>query len=251
MPDVPVVADVPGVPEVPDLPVVPEVPEAPGGARVVAVPLARLPAWVAGFARRHGPASGGPDPRGWRLVAADGAVAVVAPPAWWALLPRGSAGTTGLTPEALAGLAPDFGIVLVRRAGYAVARVRGRQLLARKVGSRHVNGRTAAGGWSQKRYARRRAHQAEEVAGATAAAVARLLVPDGTDGDWAPAFLVTGGERSLLREVLELSRASVGSLPVAGSVAVGTPTADVLAGVPDRVLQVLVTLDEPTGVHRS
>jgi len=65
--------------------------------------------------------------------------------------------------------------VLIRRAGYAVGLFDGPELLASKVGSRHIHGRTAAGGWSQKRYARRRANQADEIVEAAARAADRIL----------------------------------------------------------------------------
>ena len=43
-----------------------------------------------------------------------------------------------------------------RRGGYAVGLASGGGFTASKVGSRHVQSRTAAGGWSQQRFARRR-----------------------------------------------------------------------------------------------
>jgi len=61
-----------------------------------------------------------------------------------------------------------------------------------------VQGRTAAGGWSQQRYARRRANQAKAAAQSGAEAVAALLLPAaGT-----LAALVTGGDRRTIDTVL-------------------------------------------------
>ena len=57
-------------------------------------------------------------------------------------------------------------VLLLRRGGYAVALAAEDGLLAHKVGSRHVQSRTAAGGWSQQRFARRRGNQADALVGA-------------------------------------------------------------------------------------
>ncbi|MEZ5191432.1 MAG: Vms1/Ankzf1 family peptidyl-tRNA hydrolase [Nocardioides sp.] len=54
---------------------------------------------------------------------------------------------------------PDWGVLLVRKGGFAIARP-SVPVTADKVGRRHVQGRTKAGGQSQQRFARRRANQA-------------------------------------------------------------------------------------------
>jgi peptide subunit release factor 1 (eRF1) len=76
------------------------------------------------------------------------------------------------------------------------------RLTASKVGSRHVQGRSAAGGWSQQRFARRREGQAREAAGAAADTVARVLLPESARLD----TLVTGGDRAMVDTVLEEAR---------------------------------------------
>ncbi|MGL5852830.1 MAG: Vms1/Ankzf1 family peptidyl-tRNA hydrolase, partial [Phycicoccus sp.] len=68
------------------------------------------------------------------------------------------------------------GLVLVRRGGYAVGVAAGGRLATHKVGTRYVQSRTAAGGWSQQRFARRRANQADELVGATADVAARIVL---------------------------------------------------------------------------
>ena len=65
--------------------------------------------------------------------------------------------------DAFAGtvLAPSrWGVLLVRKGGFAVARLSGDDLVEHKIGQRHVQGRTKAGGQSQQRFARRRDNQA-------------------------------------------------------------------------------------------
>ncbi|MDF5753748.1 acVLRF1 family peptidyl-tRNA hydrolase [Spongiactinospora sp. TRM90649] len=69
------------------------------------------------------------------------------------------------------------GVVLVRRGGYAAGVFRGAELVASKVGARLVQGRSAAGGWSQQRFARRREQQAGQARDAAAEVAARVLGP--------------------------------------------------------------------------
>src|SRR5262249_18275986 len=75
--------------------------------------------------------------------------------------------------------------------GVAVGIATGPALEMSKVNSRYVQGRPAAGGWSQQRFARRRENQAKAAAGQAAAIVARLLLP-AVSG---LATVVTGGDR--------------------------------------------------------
>ena len=98
-----------------------------------------------------------------------------------------------------------LGLILVRRGGYAVGLARGGVLVSSKVGRRRVQGRTAAGGWSQQRFARRRVNQAAEVVDAVAGHAARLLVGEHHgihEQHGIPAALVLGGDRTLCAEVL-------------------------------------------------
>lgn len=131
-------------------------------------------------------------------------------------------------------------VVLIRRGGYAVALVEGRSLLAHKVGSRHVQSRTAAGGWSQQRFARRRANQADALVGAVREHLLRVL------HGHVPGALLTGGERGLVGQVLadprlrglrEVPRRDVWDLP--------DPTRAVLHTALVRARAVRVLVEEP------
>ncbi|HET7398066.1 MAG TPA: acVLRF1 family peptidyl-tRNA hydrolase [Intrasporangium sp.] len=156
--------------------------------RVVEVDPGRWDRWVAGFVARHGPVdverSATGDAALLRVLAADGATATA----------------QGFEHDPL-------GLVLVRRGGYAVGLARGPRLLASKVGTRRVQSRTAAGGWSQQRYARRRRNQADELVAAVADHARRILLGHaespsrGASG--IPHGLVVGGDRTLVREVLD------------------------------------------------
>ncbi|MFN8084642.1 MAG: acVLRF1 family peptidyl-tRNA hydrolase [Dermatophilaceae bacterium] len=101
-------------------------------------------------------------------------------------------------------------VVLVRRGGYAVAVVVDGRMVVHKVGSRHVQSRTAAGGWSQQRFARRRANQADALVEAVAEHLARIMA----ESPAAPAGVVAGGDKALVRELLADRRlASLAALP--------------------------------------
>lgn len=93
-------------------------------------------------------------------------------------------------------------LLLIRRGGYGVALVEGAHMLRHKVGSRYVQSRTAAGGWSQQRFARRRDNQAAGLLDAAAETVTQMLL--GSDGRTAPAgtVVVTGGDRVLADRLL-------------------------------------------------
>ena len=53
-------------------------------------------------------------------------------------------------------------MLLVRKGGFAIARLAAPTTTDSKVGQRHVQGRTKAGGQSQQRFARRRDNQARQ-----------------------------------------------------------------------------------------
>jgi hypothetical protein len=128
----------------------------------------RVEGWLASFAARHGGAAVAQS--GSEVVtvrAADGSVAechVPFPP-----LPAGTRGT-GAELAAHAGKDRTVGVLLVRLGGYAAGVFSGAdaRLVSSKVGSRLVHGRSAAGGSSQHRFARRREKQAREALEAAA-----------------------------------------------------------------------------------
>jgi hypothetical protein len=85
------------------------------------------------------------------------------------------------------------GVLLVRLGGYAAGVFTGTppRLADSKVGSRLVHGRSAAGGQSQQRFARRREKQAAEALGAAADTAAAVFGRSGRPLD----ALVLGGDR--------------------------------------------------------
>lgn len=146
-------------------------------------------------------------------------------------------------PQRIVGVArfehPHLAFVLIRRGGYAVAHVEGPALVAHKVGTRHVQSRTAAGGWSQQRFARRRGNQADELVRAVTEHFVRI-VPTGI-----PEGLVVGGDKTLVRDVLEDPRlAWLGNLPRREFHDIGDPRRAVLDEVVRRARAVEVRIDD-------
>jgi hypothetical protein len=74
--------------------------------------------------------------------------------------------------------------------------VSGGTVLVSKTGTRHVQSRTAAGGWSQQRFARRRANQADALVEAVAEHAGRIFA------DHRIEYLAPGGDRTLADLVL-------------------------------------------------
>ncbi len=156
----------------------------------VLVPTARWPRWLANFEASHGPAV---------LEVADGALRGSAPDGsrFGAHLPFSTGYDGPPDPAAFADAAaapPGWGVLLVRKGGFAVARIEQGRVVASKTGQRHVQGRTKAGGQSQQRFARRRANQARDAYEAAADHAVRVL--EGVE------VVVAGGDRTAVAEVL-------------------------------------------------
>jgi hypothetical protein len=200
-----------------------------GGGRWVEVPPERLVSWIVTFARRHGGAAlvapVARDEAGVTVTftTADGATAECHPP--FPPFPSGGTGDGGAgdggagdggardggardggtgdmetTAEAIAvhALADRMvGVLLVRLGGYAVGVFAGSpaRLVSSKTGSRPVHGRSAAGGWSQHRFARRRENQATTALRAAAEAAAGVFSPYGAGT--LDAVVLGGDKRSI------------------------------------------------------
>lgn len=155
--------------------------------RWIEIPPERFTSWICSFGRRHGGVvAAGAGPAAVEFRAADGATAVCHIP--FPPLPRdtgpgdgegGGAAAEARRAAAHAGADRTVGVMLVRLGGYAVGVFRGSppRLEASKTGARPVHGRSAAGGWSQRRFARRREKQASIALGAAADTAARVFAP--------------------------------------------------------------------------
>jgi len=158
---------------------------------VVAVAAGRLARWLDNFGERHGETVLRVHDGALRGEAVDGSRFVARLP--FAQRYDGPAAAADL---AAAARPPErWGVLLVRKGGFAVARLAGRDLVEHKIGQRHVQGRTKAGGQSQQRFARRRDNQARMAYEAAADHAARILAGR-------PLVVVTGGDHAAVDEVL-------------------------------------------------
>ena len=148
----------------------------------------RLPRWLENFAGRHGAYTAD----GLTITAGDGSTATFrAPP--------GAPDVPGI--DDLIRIAPQrrrLGLLLARKGAVAVGVADGTGLVASKVDTHYVQGRTAAGGWSQQRFARRRDNQAKAAAADGAAIAGRLLLPEVRSLH----ALVAGGDRAAVDAIL-------------------------------------------------
>ena len=158
---------------------------------VVLVPPVRWPRGVDNFAASHGPTS---------FVVTDGALRGEAEDgsSFAARLPFDTsyAGPAEAGALADAAVAPGrWGVLLVRKGGFAIARLEAGAMVEHKIGQRHVQGRTKAGGQSQQRFARRRDNQARQAYEAAADHAARILT--------GVRLVVTGGDHAAVDAVLD------------------------------------------------
>jgi hypothetical protein len=164
-----------------------------GGGRWITVDPERLAKWLAGFAERHGAPEIAAQPYGMSLIAPDGAVAECHRPPG---VPPADPDPDAFVASALA--PRRLGLLLARRAAVAIGVAEGERLVSHKVDASYVQSRTAAGGWSQQRFARRRGNQAQAAAGSAADIAVRLLLPERDRLD----AVVTGGDRRAVAAVL-------------------------------------------------
>ena len=133
-------------------------------------------------------------------------------------------------------------VLLVRRGRWAVGVFDGADLVVSKVDARQVQGRTAAGGWSQQRFARRRANQTDAVVGAAVETAVRVLGPHAGEVE----ALFTGGDRGLVDDVLADPRLrALAALRTGPALEVGDPTKAVLLATPAQFRAVDVHIVEP------
>jgi hypothetical protein len=228
----------------------------PDGAasRWIEVSPERFAGWIAGFADRHGgPLSIEATPDVVWFRGTDGAVAACHPP--FPPLPAAAPddpppGTVRAVVRqahriaAHAAADRTVGVLLVRLGGYAAGVFTGAppRLADSKVGSRLVHGRSAAGGQSQHRFARRREKQATEALAAAADTAVRVFgrYPAKLDA------VVLGGDRRALaglradprlRPYLELSTGRFLTVP--------DPRLVVLQDTPRLFRAIRIQLTEP------
>jgi hypothetical protein len=208
-----------------------------GGGRWVSVDPQRLPRWLEGFTERHGEPTVELEAGGVRLTGVDGCVAELTP-------------APGAPPaQDLADLVEQaqlprrLGLLLARQAAVAVGIADGERLQVSKVDSSYVQSRTAAGGWSQQRFARRRENQAKAAAGGAADIAVRLLLPAASSLH----ALVTGGDRRTVEAILIDPRlAPLRALRAERFLDVPEPRLAVLERAIGQARQVRILIREPS-----
>jgi hypothetical protein len=205
--------------------------------RIIEVSPERLAGWIDRFAERHGDLHFGLFNEIVQISAPDGATASVR-------VPLGSLHDhPDLRTVLLENVQRDrrVGALLVRRGGYAVGVFDGRRLLDSKVGRRYVQGRTAAGGWSQRRYARHREQQAAQAYAEAADAAARVLLPRVGDLE----AVVGGGDGGGVEAVLADPRLEpLRALRTGRVLPTADPRLDVLRQFGDRLRAVTIRLND-------
>jgi hypothetical protein len=203
----------------------------------------RLDRWIAGFAERHGATAHTVTISDGilRLRAVDMAEAELFPP-------PGARRAVDRDGFVAAAAAPRrIGLLLARKAAVAVGiavigDAMASHLEAHKVDSHYVQSRTAAGGWSQQRFARRRENQAKAAAEGAAEIVLRLLGPE-VDR---LATMITGGDRRTVDAILADRRlAPVAALRSDRFLAVPEPRLSVLEGAMTDARAVRIRLLDP------
>jgi len=209
----------------------------------------RFTGWIESFADRH---------HGLAASAADGVVAFTAPDGAVAecfvpfppLCRQTLAADDGAEPLDLAKLmtahaAADrtVGVFLVRLGGYAAGVFTGAEpvLVASKVGSRLVHGRSAAGGQSQQRFARRRENQAHQALSAAADTAAAVFGPYKLDA------LVLGGDKRAFSSIRNDPRLTpFFEAAVESFLTVPDPRLTVLKDTPRLFRAIKIKLTQPT-----
>jgi hypothetical protein len=205
-----------------------------GGGRAVEVPPERLAGWFDRFAGGHGGVvATEATSDGLRVTAADGATATATVP----FGPFEAASIDALVAHVL--VPRRIGLVLVRLGGHSVGIARDGRVEVSRTDRHLVHGRSAAGGWSQQRFARRRAGQARHALQAAAQDVFEVLVPRLSEVD----AVVLGGDRRALDELREDRRlAPLFARAEPRVLEIGEPRRAVLEEAAVRALSVQVTL---------
>lgn len=208
-----------------------------GGGTTVEVVPDRLVGWVNRFAARNGGLAGMvADPLAVTLTGGDGTTAVLEVP--FGPMSLGDREPLEALLQHVAALG-TIGLLLVRGGAHSAGTARDGRVLSSSTDRPYLSARTAAGGWSQQRYARRRGNQLTYSLKSAADVAARLLVPavGRLDG------LALGGDRAALGRVLDDPRLrALASLPTRIFPDIAEPRRAVLDDVALRSLASTITV---------
>ncbi|MFD6071115.1 MULTISPECIES: acVLRF1 family peptidyl-tRNA hydrolase [Amycolatopsis] len=214
-----------------------------GGGRAVEVAPDRLEGWYARFAvRNEGVRETELSPDTVTVVADNGVVAV-------ATVPFGPLNAEATVPGLAVGplvehalISRRIALLLVRRGGHSVGIARGGVVVQSRTDRHLVQGRSAAGGWSQQRFSRRREGQARSALRSAADDAFEVLVPHLSEVD----AVVLGGDRRALASLREDNRlAPLFQLAEARVLDIAEPRRTVLEDAAERAVAVQITLSGP------
>ena len=210
-----------------------------GGGLEIEVPPDRLVGWVGRFAERNGGSADlSTDGVTVAIRGGDGTLARIEVP--FGPMSVGSREPLEAVLDHLAGLGM-LGLILVRGGAHSVGVARDGVVQRSSTDRAYLQGRTAAGGWSQQRFARRRGNQRTASLADAADTAVRVLTGPDVDG---LAGLVLGGDRRALDEVLADPRlATLTVLPSRIFADVPEPRRVVLDQVAARSLSVPIVIE--------
>jgi len=208
-----------------------------GGGVEVEVAPDRLVGWIDRFAARNaGLRDISTDGRSVQIRAGEGILARLTVP--FGAMPVDDREPVDALLQHLATLG-ELGVILVRGGAHSVGIVKDGFTVRSSTDRAYLQGRTAAGGWSQQRFARRRDNQRTASLDDAATAAARLLVPEVAT----MAGLVLGGDRRSLADVLADPRlAPLAALPSRTFGDVPEPRRAVLDEIATRSLSVPIVI---------
>lgn len=209
--------------------------EVAGGGRAIEVAPERLAGWFARFAERNGGVRNTVLTADEVVVHAEnGTTATVRVP-FGPLDAAGAHGVDALVEHVLR--ARRIGLVLARLGAHSVGISDGGRVVVSRTDRHLVHGRSAAGGWSQQRFARRRAGQAREALRRAADDVHEVLGARVAELD----AVVLGGDRRALDELRADARlAPVFALAEPRVLELGEPRRSVLEDAAERARAVEV-----------
>ncbi|HVW43056.1 MAG TPA: acVLRF1 family peptidyl-tRNA hydrolase [Amycolatopsis sp.] len=210
--------------------------EAAGGGRVVVVSPERLAGWFDRFATRNDGIRETMATDDTVVVTANnGTTATVAVP----FPPLGGSGPPTIRLSIHAKQPRTIGLLLVRLGAHSVGVAEGGKVVVSRTDRHHVHGRSAAGGWSQQRFARRREGQAKVALADAADDVLDVLGPRLADLD----AVVLGGDRRAFDELRRDNRLGpVFSLALPGVLDVPEPRRAVLDEAAERARAVEIVV---------
>ncbi len=208
-------------------------------SHTVSVPPGRIEKWLDTFWIRHGKGSVTGSADGVIAAGTDGASARMR-----LLWPGAELGDDLLADLITAARSPRrLGLLAVRADGHAVGLWDGQAVTESKRRGHYVQSRTAAGGWSQQRFARRRENQAKAAYEKASGDVAALIEPVAPTLDG----IVAAGNPNAIKAVLADPRcrrtAALAAAVPLPHLELRDTSRDALTGLAVRLLSVIITID--------